>query len=59
MFLTMMRINCLFQRAVATIQAHDSRIAAMSFNSLSNRIATASEKVEEFMRKQFLIFAFG
>jgi len=28
-----------------TIPAHDNRIAAMSFNSLGNRIATASEKV--------------
>jgi autophagy-related protein 18 len=31
-------------RAVVTIPAHDNRIATMSFNSLGNRIATASEK---------------
>ena len=28
-----------------TVPAHDNRIAAMSFNALGNRIATASEKV--------------
>jgi len=36
------------KRAVVTIPAHDNRIAAMSFNSLGNRIATASEKVTSF-----------
>lgn len=35
------------KRAVVTVPAHDNRIAAMSFNSLGNRIATASEKVAD------------
>lgn len=35
------------QRAVSMISAHDNPLAALAFNSLGNRIATASEKVLE------------
>lgn len=40
-------IYCVLKRAVVTVSAHDNPIAAMSFNSLGNRIATASEKVTQ------------
>ena len=38
-----------FQRAVTMIAAHDSPLAAMSFNSTGTKIATASEKVSGIM----------
>lgn len=42
------------QRSIATIPAHDNPLAALSFNSAGNKIATASEKVRSHYKTALL-----
>ena len=44
-------VSLSFQRAVTMIPAHDNALAALAFNSLGTKLATASEKVSLRLEK--------